>query len=129
MGYQKAVLVFFETLPRLNEFYKFAKRSLGPHAAKITEETSALDKEGNISAAVTSGRITLLTRAFGRGTDFICYDDRLQANGGIHVIQTFFSFNKSEEIQIKGRTARQGNVGFFSLVLLNEDLNLESSSC
>jgi hypothetical protein len=71
---------------------------------------------------VTAGRITLLTRAFGRGTDFICYDDRLQQNGGIHVIQTFFSFIKSEEVQIKGRTARQGNVGSFSLVLMDGDL-------
>jgi hypothetical protein len=64
----------------------------------------------------------LLTKAFGRGTDFICYDEQLQFNGGIHVLQTFFSFNQSEEVQIKGRTARQGNKGSFSLVLLDSDL-------
>ena len=40
----------------------------------------------------------------------------LQA-GGVHVIQTFFSRGASEEIQIQGRTARQGKSGTYSLIL------------
>ena len=44
------------------------------------------------------------------------------ANGGVHVLQTFLSEQLSEEIQIKGRTARQGDVGSFSLVLLDKEL-------
>jgi hypothetical protein len=75
-----------------------------------------------VQKAVTPGAVTLLTRAFGRGTDFICYDDHIQQNGGVHVIQTFVSQLVSEEVQIKGRTARQGNKGSFSMVLHPTDL-------
>ncbi len=44
------------------------------------------------------------------------------SNGGIHVLTTFLSEEISEEIQIKGRTARQGEKGSFSMVLLNSEL-------
>lgn len=59
---------------------------------------------------------------FGRGTDFICYDDQLIACGGVHVISTFVSEQRSEEVQLKGRTARQGNKGSFGFVLLDSEL-------
>ena len=37
------------------------------------------------------GNISLLTREYGRGTDFICKDDTVNLKGGIVVIQTFLS--------------------------------------
>ena len=43
-------------------------------------------------------------------------------NSGVHVIQTFLSEQLSEEKQIKGRTARQGDQGSYSLILLEKDL-------
>jgi hypothetical protein len=46
----------------------------------------------------------------------------VQANGGIHVIQTFLSNELSEEIQIKGRAARQGDAGSYSMVLIYSSL-------
>lgn len=120
----RAVLVFFESIPKLNAFYNSS--CWAPHRVKtrtLTEDVSAKDKEGIIRQAVTSGSITLLTSAFGRGTDFICYDDKLLLDGGVHVIQTFLSVSVSEEMQIRGRTARQGNNGSYSLIL--HDLELE----
>jgi preprotein translocase subunit SecA len=63
-----------------------------------------------------------MSRDFGRGTDFVCFDDEMDASGGVHVIQTFVSLDVSEEKQIKGRTARQGNQGSYSLVLLDTEL-------
>lgn len=45
----------------------------------------------------------------------------LQA-GGVHVIQAFISVGLSEEIQIKGRCARQGADGSFSMVINAETL-------
>lgn len=50
--------------------------------------------------------ITLATKPFGRGCDFISTDPDLDKNGGIHIVQTFLSEDLAEETQIKGRTAR-----------------------
>ncbi len=54
------------------------------------------------------GSVTLLTKLFGRGIDFVVRDKNMNANRGIHVLQTFLSEELSEETQIKGRTARYG---------------------
>ena len=43
---------------------------------------------------------------FGRGTDFVIFDQSVKRLGGLHVIQTFLSVENSEEVQIQGRTAR-----------------------
>lgn len=120
---ERAVLVFFESTPKLMAFYRSRElHDVKDQVRLMTEEVSAVEKEGLIRQAVTSGSVTLLTREFGRGTDFICYDDRLLNAGGVHVIQTFVSDELSEETQIKGRTARQGNKGSYSMVLLDETL-------
>lgn len=53
-----------------------------------------------------------MTRDYGRGTDFKVFDESiftLGTHGGLHVIQTFLSVENSEEVQIRGRTARQGD--------------------
>jgi hypothetical protein len=54
----------------------------------IDEKTSPDEKEACIRRAVTSKSVTLLTRDFGRGTDFIVYDDQLNTAGGVHVGET-----------------------------------------
>ncbi|ETO01749.1 hypothetical protein RFI_35690, partial [Reticulomyxa filosa] len=55
-------------------------------------------------------------------TDFACHDQIVTSNGGPHVIQAFLSEELSEETQIKGRTARQGGCGSYSLVLCEKAL-------
>lgn len=114
----RAVLVFFPSSTELLAFYKSAPmRDLTGKVRIITPNVGDDDKEGIVRQAVTQGAITLLTREFGRGTDFKCYDSRLVMSGGVHVIQTFVSDQVSEETQIKGRSARQGDKGSFSMVL------------
>lgn len=88
----------------------------------ITEELTATEKDRITKAATSSGRITLITKSFGRGTDFICRDEKVRNEGGVHVLQVFFSRELSEEVQIIGRTARQGDPGSFSMVLLDSEL-------
>jgi uncharacterized protein (DUF1330 family) len=120
-GGKRAVLVFFQSKEHLDEFYN--SPSVQRKAMTIlSEETRHTQKEAIVQRTATQGAITLLTRAFGRGTDFICYDDQIQQNGGVHVIQTFVSPLVSEEVQIMGRTARQGNKGSFGMVLHATDL-------
>ena len=122
---KRAILVFFRTKAILDQFYESTVLSdlgIKEKIKLITEHVSKDEKEGLIAQAMTTGSITLLTAEFGRGTDFKCYDDRINNSGGVHVIQTFVSDSLSEETQIKGRTARQGNVGSYSMVLLESEL-------
>ena len=73
--------------------------------------------ESLIENATLQGQVTLATRAFGRGTDFHVLDPRLLAGGGVHVLLTFYPKDISEEVQIMGRGARQGDDGSFSMVM------------
>ena len=120
---QRAVFVFFSTKQTLEEFRKSdALNSMRNRVRVITEDTPTDEREGAIKQAVMQGHITLLTREFGRGTDFIVYDDQLNATGGVHVIQTFVSSSQTEEVQIRGRTARQGNIGSISYFFSEKEL-------
>lgn len=120
---KRAVLVFFESKAKLMEFYESsALKSIKSSVVYLTEDASLQEKETIISRATISGQITLFTRTFGRGTDFICHDQTVATNGGAHVIQTFLSEELSEEKQIKGRTARQGDQGSYSMILHEGDL-------
>ena len=53
-------------------------------------------KDSMIKFASSQGYVTLLTKEYGRGTDFISRDDIVNSNGGVHVIQTFLSEELSE---------------------------------
>ena len=119
--------MFFKSVAALHAFMSsraYAKSGLKDQVHLIEEKTKSDEKESLIRHAATSNAVTLLTRAFGRGTDFVCYDEKLQAAGGVHVISTFLSEGISEETQIRGRTARQGNQRSFSMVLLANELEM-----
>ena len=123
---KRSVIVFFQDTPRLKEFTNSSfYRKLSRRKKLLTEDLSAGDKEFVISKAATSGQITISTALFGRGTDFFCKDESVQRNGGVHVIQAFLSDELSEEIQIQGRTARQGKKGSYQMILLDSDLEEE----
>jgi hypothetical protein len=120
---KRAILVFFASEEKLQAFYESsAFSSINQDVQIITEKVSARDRELYVKRASTIGKVTLVTRTFGRGTDFICHNPDLLANGGIHVLQTFFSEELSEEYQIMGRAARQGDSGSYRMILLDKDL-------
>ncbi|ETN97163.1 hypothetical protein RFI_40367 [Reticulomyxa filosa] len=122
-GTKRAVLVFFESNKQLTEFHESSNfLAMKGEALVMTEETSPDAKESLVKRATSSGQVGLFTKAFGRGTDFYCCDQIVSANGGPHVIQTFLSEELSEEVQIKGRTARQGTSGSYSLILCDKSL-------
>lgn len=122
-GGKRAVLVFFDSEKKLKAFYDSpVLASIKESVCYLTEEATLEEKENLIKRATGSGQITLFTKVFGRGTDFVCYDETVASNDGVHVIQTFLSEELSEEVQIKGRTARQGNFGSYSMVLSYNDL-------
>ena len=57
-----------------------------------------------------------MTSSFGRGTDFSSLNEGDDYEG-MHVIQAFLSVDHSEEVQIQGRTARQGAKGSYKLMI------------
>jgi hypothetical protein len=123
---KRSVVVFFRDRSKLDAFVSSPTyRQLGRHKKLLTEDTNSLDKEYIIKKAATAGQITLCTSVFGRGTDFFCKDEAVEKNGGVHIIQTFLSEEITEEIQIQGRTARQGKQGTYQLILLESDLVTE----
>jgi len=124
---QRSVLVFFRDEAEVEAFYKspyFEKYRAG--AKVLTERTaaSAYSRDNIITSATRQGQITLASRIFGRGTDFKINDPRMAMAGGMHVIQTFFSRDLAEEVQMMGRCARQGDLGSYSLVFLSKSQEL-----
>ena len=118
VGTKRAVFVVFESKQTLRRFLESVEyMPLRNETLVLTEEASVQEKSYIINSATLSGKITFFTKIFGRGTDFKVHDTIVSVNGGVHVIQTFLSEELSEEIQIKGRTARQGENGSYSLVL------------
>lgn len=115
---KRAILIFFEDASTLETFRNSDRMAKYFGCARVmTPETSEDDRKGLIAQAATVGNIMLLTREFGRGNDFVCYDEALNRCGGVHVVQTFVSEIKSEEGQIMGRTARQGGRGSYQIIL------------
>jgi Mg-chelatase subunit ChlD len=116
----RPVIVYFETVEKLKEF------SRSEYGQRLKDVITVTEKTENIpffvNKATVAGTITFFPRVFGRGLDFISRDPAVDAAGGVHVIQTFFSPYISEEIQIKGRTARQAKRGSFKMILLLEEL-------
>ena len=119
----RPVLVFFPDADALISFRTSQfMRDIHNDVGEMNENLSATERTNKIGQAVNPGSITLLTREFGRGIDFVSYDDEVDRAGGVHVISTFVSLELSEEVQIKGRTARQGKHGSYSMVLCEEEL-------
>ncbi|CAF1546244.1 unnamed protein product [Rotaria sordida] len=130
---ERSVLIFFQNEKLLDEFYESYSGDLGVKPYFITQNESFDGKEvkkysdkdvGQLikdEFAGHHGKVTLLTREFGRGVDFQS-EAKVNEKGGIHVIQTFFSKDIKEEIQIKGRTARKDEQGSYELILCLEHL-------
>jgi hypothetical protein len=119
----RSVIVFFETNEKLEQYRASTYfKMIVKKPNFLLENIDKEDKTYIIEKAATISQVTISTAIFGRGTDFSCHDSRLEKSGGMHVIQTFLSEERSEELQIQGRTARQGNVGSYELILLSTDL-------
>jgi hypothetical protein len=129
---KRPIIIFFKGARELNEFSQspwyepYLRRS-----SNLTEEHEASVRDSRIVRAVNADTITLMTNSFGRGTDFILLNKEIKEKGGLHVIHAFLSHDESEEVQIKGRTARQSSPGSYDCILNEswlEELSLTSAS-
>lgn len=113
-GIRRSVMVFFDSSKTLLEFYRSdVIGDLRSVAQTITEDIAGAQKDALFRKATDQGAVSLLIREYGRGTDFKCHDEAMLNAGGVHVIQAFYAPELAEEIQIKGRGARQGKEGSY----------------
>ena len=104
----RPIIIFFKGPRELNEFFNCAEyQPFLKRTYNLTEEHDASVRDSRIFNAVEPKKITLMSSAYGRGTDFVIRNDNIKKIGGLHVIHVFLSLEESEEVQIKGRTARQ----------------------
>jgi preprotein translocase subunit SecA len=88
----RPVLVFFTTIDMVNEFYMSDQfKTLKGNSITLTERNDADATKTRIIRAARAKNITIMTRAFGRGIDFVVGEKDVKDAGGIHVIQTFIS--------------------------------------
>jgi preprotein translocase subunit SecA len=73
-----------------------------------------------VSKAGEMGSITIATNIAGRGTD-IKISDEIESLGGLYVIATQLSESKRVDLQLFGRTSRQGQKGDVKVFLSLED--------
>jgi preprotein translocase subunit SecA len=116
----RPVLVYFEAEDKMEAF-------LGSdYGKRLQDIVCVTEKKENIPYYVNKatgwGMVTMFPRVFGRGLDFVSRDPAVDDAGGVCVLQTFFSQYLSEEIQIRGRAARQKKKGSFKMILLLDDL-------
>ncbi len=80
-----------------------------------------------VSMAGGSGVVTVSTSMAGRGTD-IKLSDETRAAGGLHVIITELQDSARIDRQLAGRSARQGDPGYVSLILSLDDILIKKMS-
>ena len=120
----RAAIVFFESIERLIEFRQseFFRQVIDNTSVNLLlENTPKEARDYIVKKAATAEQVTLSTKVFGRGTDFTSNDTELNDRGGTHIVQTFLSEMLTEQLQIMGRTSRQGQKGSYSMILLAED--------
>ena len=80
-----------------------------------------------VAQAGQRGRITVATNMAGRGTD-IHLGEGAEELGGLHVIMTERHDARRIDLQLAGRSGRQGQPGSFEAILSLEDLLMDFSS-
>jgi hypothetical protein len=108
----RPVIVYFEQQEDLNRFRGSARGTEFSKRAHLLIYGSCVDS----LLEIYDDTILLCLKEFGRGLDFVCPNTAVEAAGGCHVVLTFLT-QKSEEVQIFGRTARQAKRGSARLVL------------
>ncbi|KAL1402818.1 hypothetical protein pipiens_019630 [Culex pipiens pipiens] len=120
VGANRAVIIFFYDDKLLEEF-RAQYCGQFDRLQVLTENTEEDKHEHLISEAGVAKTVTLATRGMGRGVDYKS-SVAVEKNGGVHVIQSFFSLDVKEETQIRGRTARKDNRGSYELIVRDADL-------
>jgi preprotein translocase subunit SecA len=95
-------------------------KALGDLPHQVLNAHVAPDEAAIIAKAGTEGRVTVATNMAGRGTD-ILLTEATRASGGLHVILTELHDSRRIDLQLYGRSGRQGDPGRVMRFLSLED--------
>jgi preprotein translocase subunit SecA len=84
------------------------------NAINVEDEVEIISKAGKL------GKITIATNMAGRGTDIILSNESIES-GGLHIIATERNESRRVDLQLYGRTSRQGQPGSASTFLSLDD--------
>ncbi|XP_058444294.1 uncharacterized protein LOC131425971 [Malaya genurostris] len=98
----------------------------------LYEDTPNEEKQRIIDEIGGAGTVTLVECKMAPGLDYKS-SETVERNGGVHVIQAFYSFDTIEEYPIKGLTARHGNQGSYEIIIWShtnsyDEMNKERES-
>lgn len=120
-GIGRPILVLCETIDDSLEIEKALNSTRLPY--EMLNEIQQKNEEEILERAGIAGAITIATNNAGRGTDIILKGTS-EANGGLHVLLTFYPNSQRVEEQARGRAGRQGQPGSSQMVISGEKLNL-----
>ncbi|CAF1398910.1 unnamed protein product [Adineta steineri] len=115
----RGVLIISKYIEEVNEIKNRLIKAGYDEARIKTYKTE--DESKTVEEEMTPGKIIIATNIAGRGTDIRA--NKIEINGGLHVLVTFLPPNERVEQQNVGRTSRTGNKGSGQFILLqkNED--------
>ncbi|CAM4982218.1 unnamed protein product [Rotaria socialis] len=113
----RGVLIITKYIKEVDEI-KSRLNKIGYDSSKIKTYRTE-DESNSIEEDMKPGEIIIATNIAGRGTDIRA--NKIEQNGGLHVLITFLPPNERVEQQNIGRTARTGNKGTGQFILLEKD--------
>ena len=120
----RAVLIINEGIKKSKQIYnKIMNMNL--RYLKTIKEYNRSDfgyQKKYINEILDKGEVIVTTNLGGRGTD-IKLSEKVNYNGGMHVILTFLASNSRIEKQAFGRAARQGNRGSYQYIIIKKNPN------
>lgn len=121
------VITFFENEEELMAFkahceaqkYDFVSDL---HFMTNTSSSTVEEENKEINTATQLGKVTLAVKEKGRGRDFRVYSPHVNLAGGVQIVGAYPCEQLSEEVQLGGRTARQGQKGSYCRVWREGDI-------